>query len=71
MQFTTKTGRPESVKTDCLVVPVNVARLAGTVANLDAVLGGRIAKVLAGGDLENKPGRVLMVPALEGVEASR
>ena len=71
MQFTTKTGKPETAKTDCLVIPVDVAKLDGVAAAFNAELNGRLTKILAAGDLENKPGKVLMVPALDGTAAGR
>lgn len=71
MRFTTKTGKPESAETECLVVPVDAAKPGGVAAALDGRVNGQLAKILAAGDLENKPGKVLMVPGLEGAPANR
>ena len=70
MQFTTKTGKAESAQTDCLVIPVDATRLQGVAAALDGQISARLGKILGAGDLENKPGKVLMVPGLDGA-ASR
>ncbi len=71
MRFTTKTGKPESAETECLVIPVDAAKPEGVAAALDGQVDGQLAKILAAGDLENKPGKVLMVPGLEGAPATR
>ncbi len=71
MRFTTKTGKPESAETECLVIPVDAAKPEGVAAALDDQVNGQLAKILAAGDLENKPGKVLMVPGLEGAPATR
>mgnify|MGYP006270845543 FL=1 len=72
MKFAVKSGKPESLRTGCLVVPVRPgAALAGAAAALDAATEGRLARVLGRGDLGRAAGQALLLHDLPGVRAER
>jgi leucyl aminopeptidase len=66
MQFSTKTLSFDRLKSGCAIVPVVVGEPLGADARaLDQAHGGRLAAVIAQGDLQKKPGSTVLVH-LEG-----
>ncbi|HSG91916.1 MAG TPA: leucyl aminopeptidase [Pseudomonadales bacterium] len=72
MDFAVKGGKPENLRTDCLIVTTGPGTTpTGTAAALDGASKGRVRRVLGRGDLAAAPGSTLMLPDLEGVRADR
>ena len=66
MQFSTKTLSTDRLKTGCAIVPVVVGEpLAGDARAIDQAQGGRLATVIARGDLQKKAGSSVLLH-LEG-----
>jgi leucyl aminopeptidase len=61
MQFSIKTSSPEKTRTSCAIVPVVAGKLTSAGETLDAVIDGRAAAALAGGDLAAKAGSALLI----------
>ncbi len=72
MEFSIKTGAAEKQAAGCLVAGVfEGGKLASSAAALDKASGGKIAAVLADGDLTGKAGSTLLLRDLPGVAAKR
>ncbi len=72
MEFSTKVGRPETVKTDAIVVGVHAdGELTPTAKALDAASGGAVKAAVKSGDMTGKRGTSLLLRALAGVAAPR
>lgn len=72
MEFSIKSGSPEKLRTGALVVGVfESCKPGASAAALDAASKGRIAEVLASGDLDGKAGSTLLLHKLPGVAADR
>lgn len=72
MDFTVTTGALAALETECLVLGVYESReLAPAARALDHASGGRLGKLLATGDLDGDPARLLVQHGLEGVNAKR
>ncbi len=72
MEFSTKAGRPETVKTDAIVVGVHAdGELTPTAKALDAACGGAIKAAVKSGDMTGKRGTSLLLRGLAGVTAPR
>ncbi|MDH4114792.1 MAG: leucyl aminopeptidase [Burkholderiaceae bacterium] len=72
MEFSTKVGRPETVKTDALVVGVHAdGELTPTARALDAAAGGALKAAVKSGDMSGKRGSLLLLRGLNGVAATR
>ena len=72
MEFSTKVGRPETVKTDALVIGVHAdGELTPTAKALDAAAGGALKAVVKSGDMSGKRGSLLLLRGLNGVAAAR
>ena len=72
MEFSIKNGSPEKLRAGALVVGVFEPRKLTTAASaVDAASKGRIADLLASGDMEGKAGSVLLLHKLPGVAADR
>jgi leucyl aminopeptidase len=72
MEFSTKVGRPETVKTDAIVVGVHAdGELTPTAKALDAASGGAIKAAVKSGDMTGKRGTQLLLRGLSGVAAPR
>ncbi len=72
MEFTIKSGSPEKLKTQALVIAVfDEGKLTHTAEKLDRAAQGRISAVLARGDLEGKAGSLLPLHDVAGVAAPR
>ena len=72
MKFSTKTGAPQSLSTDALILGVfeQGAQPAATAA-VDQAAKGLIGRLLKQGDFTGKPGSSLVVRHPEGIKATR
>ena len=72
MKFSTKTGAPQSLSTDALILGVfeQGAQPAATAA-IDQAAQGLIGRLLKQGDFTGKPGSSLVVRHPEGIKATR
>lgn len=72
MEFSTKAGTPDKLKTDCVVVGVyadkKLTRAAGLI---DAASKGALSKAIKGGDLTGKRGTTLLLHGMPGILAER
>ena len=72
MQFSTKVGRPETVKADAIIVGVHAdGELTPTAKGLDAASGGAIKAAVKSGDMTGKRGTTLLLRGLSGIAAPR
>ncbi|MGZ8273965.1 MAG: leucyl aminopeptidase [Burkholderiaceae bacterium] len=72
MEFSIKAGRPETVKTDAIVVGVHAeGELTPTAKALDTASGGAIKAAVKSGDMAGKRGTALLLRGLSGVVAPR
>lgn len=72
MEFTIKTGAPEKLKTGTLVVGTFAdGRLTEAAASIDKAAKGKLAAILARGDLEDKAGSILTLHDLPGCASQR
>ena len=72
MEFTIKTGAPEKLKTGSVVVGTfGEARLTEAAAALDKASKGKLAAILARGDLDDKAGALLTLHDLPGCACER
>lgn len=72
MEFSTKAGKPEKLKTACLVVGVYEDKELGVAAGeLDQALGGLISDMVHGGDMKGKAGSTLVLHRPAGCQAKR
>ncbi|MCC4115748.1 leucyl aminopeptidase [Aromatoleum toluclasticum] len=72
MEFTIKTGAPEKLKTGCLVVGAFAGgKLTDAAAALDKAAKGKLAALIARGDLDEKAGSLLALHELPGCAAER
>ncbi len=72
MEFTIKTGTPEQLKRACIVVGVfSDGSLTAAAQAVDDASAGALSRVLKHGDLDDKAGSTLMLPALPGIAAQR
>ena len=72
MEFTVKSVTPEKLRTACVVVGVYEAkRLSASAEKLNATAGGYLIESLRRGDLEGKPGQVLLLHSVPDIAAER
>ncbi len=72
MEFSIKSGSPEKLRSGALIVGVFESRkLTSAATAIDAASKGRIAEIIAGGDMEGKSGSTLLLHKLPGVAATR
>ena len=72
MEFTIKSGTPEKLKRDCIVVAVfSDGTLTAAAEKVDVASDGALSAILERGDLDSKAGSTLLVPMLPGVAAQR
>ncbi len=72
LKFSTKTGSPEKLKSDCIVAGVFEDRkLSATARVLDKASKGRIAAALKSGDMDGRAGSTLLLRELPGIAAAR
>ncbi len=72
MEFSVKSGSPEKQRSACIVVGVYEPRRLSSVAEqLDEISDGYISGLLRRGDLEGKPGQVLLLHHVPNVLSER
>jgi leucyl aminopeptidase len=72
VEFTIKTGSPEKLETGTLVVAAFAGgKLDTAAAALDKASKGRLAAMLARGDLDERAGATLLIPELAGCASQR
>ena len=72
MEFSVKSGSPEKQRSACIVVGVYEPRRLSPVAEqLDQISDGYISNLLRRGDLEGKPGQVLLLHHVPNVLSER
>lgn len=68
MEFSVKSGSPEKQRSACIVVGVfEPRRLSPVAEQLDKISDGYISSLLRRGDLEGKPGQMLLLHQVPGV----
>ncbi|MEE4362172.1 MAG: leucyl aminopeptidase [Pseudomonadales bacterium] len=72
MKFAVKSGKPESVRTGCLVLPVRPGQpLQGDAGLVNAACDGRLQRLVDQGELGAAIGQTLMLHELPGLRAER
>ncbi|MFT6898638.1 MAG: leucyl aminopeptidase [Paraglaciecola sp.] len=72
MEFSVKSGSPEKQRSACIVVGVfEPRRLTPVAEQLDEISGGYISNLLRRGDLEGKPGQMLLLHHVPNVLSER
>ncbi|MGB0892844.1 MAG: leucyl aminopeptidase [Parashewanella sp.] len=72
MEFSVKSGSPEKQRSACIVVGVyEPRRLSGIAEQLDKISEGYISNLLRKGDLEGKPGQMLLLHHVPNVLSER
>ncbi len=72
MEFSIKSGNPEKLRTDCLVLGVFEGRkLTDSAKHIDALTDKAISQVLKSGDMEGKLGSTLVMHQLPNLAATR
>ena len=72
MQFSVTTGSPAGEATGCAILPLfENGPLTAAAREVDEGCGGALSRLVGIGDASAKPGRTLLVPGLEGIEADR
>ncbi|MFQ3197796.1 MAG: leucyl aminopeptidase [Paraglaciecola sp.] len=72
MEFSVKSGSPEKQRSACIVVGVfEPRRLTAVAEQLDEISGGYISNLLRRGDLEGKPGQMLLLHHVPNVLSER
>ncbi len=72
MEFSVKSGSPEKQRSACIVVGVfEPRRLSPIAEQLDKISDGYISALLRRGDLEGKPGQMLLLHHLDNVLSER
>ncbi len=72
MEFNVKSGSPEKQRSACIVVGVyEPRRLSGVAEQLDKVSDGYLSNLLRRGDLEGKPGQMLLLHNVPNILSER
>ena len=72
MEFSVKSGSPEKQRSACVVVGVfEPRRLSPVAEQLDKISDGYLSSLLRRGDLEGKPGQMLLLHQVPGVLSER
>ncbi|KAB2824128.1 MULTISPECIES: leucyl aminopeptidase [Aliivibrio] len=72
MEFSVKSGSPEKQRSACIVVGVfEPRRLSPIAEQLDKISGGYISSLLRRGDLEGKPGQMLLLHQVPNILSER
>ena len=72
MEFSIKSGAPQTGASGCLVVGVYEPRkLSAAAAGIDRTAKGYLARVVRRGDMQGKPGTTLLLHSVPGVAAER
>ena len=72
MKFTVKSERPANIKTGCVILGVfDRRKLSEPASRFDKTTRGLLGKLLAGGDMDGKPGQTLLVHYPRGAKCDR
>ncbi|MFA6178705.1 MAG: leucyl aminopeptidase [Candidatus Methylopumilus sp.] len=72
MEFSIKSGKPEKLRSDCLIVGVFESRkLSVAAASIDTAAQGFISEVLKRGDMDGKLGASLLLHSVPGILSAR
>lgn len=72
MNFNIKTGQPEKLRTNCLVLAMfEAGKLPETTLKIDAATGGYISRTIKLGDIEGKLGQSLVLHNVPNLNADR
>ncbi|OYZ08227.1 MAG: leucyl aminopeptidase, partial [Methylophilales bacterium 16-45-7] len=72
MEFSIKSGNPEKLRTDCLIVGIFEERkLSDSAKHIDAMSDKAISHVLKSGDMEGKLGSTLVMHQVPNISAAR
>ena len=72
MKFSIKSGSPEQQRSACVIAGVfEKRRLSDAAQRLDEASGGLLTEVVRRGDMDGKPGQVLLLPSVAGIAADR
>ncbi len=72
MEFKAETGGKRRARSECVVIGVHErSELAGEAQALDRALGGRLGRILRGGDFAGRLGETLLLPDLGAGPAAR
>ncbi|MBD1576213.1 leucyl aminopeptidase [Vibrio sp. S11_S32] len=72
MEFSVKSGSPEKQRSACIVVGVfEPRRLSPVAEQLDKISDGYISSLLRRGDLEGRPGQMLLLHQVPGILSER
>ncbi|MGZ8251832.1 MAG: leucyl aminopeptidase [Methylophilaceae bacterium] len=72
MEFSIKSGKPEKLRSDCLIVGVFESRkMSVAAASIDAAAQGFITEVLKRGDMDGKLGACLLLHSVPGILSAR
>ncbi len=72
MEFSVKSGSPEKQRSACIVVGVfEPRRLSAVAEQLDEISEGYISNLLRRGDLEGKPGQMLLLHQVPNILSER
>ncbi len=72
MEFSIKSGNPEKLRTDCLIVGVFEERkMSESAKHIDAISDKAISHVLKSGDMEGKLGSTLVMHQVPNISATR
>ncbi|GGA81443.1 putative cytosol aminopeptidase [Neiella marina] len=72
MEFSVKSGSPEKQRSACIVVGVfDPRRLTPVAEQLDKISGGYLSNLLRRGDLEGKPGQMLLLHQVPNILSER
>jgi len=72
MEFSTKAGTPEKLKSSCVVVGVYAdGKLTPSGTSIDAASGGNLSKAIKRGDQRGVRGSSLLLTGLTGIQAER
>ena len=71
MEFSVKSGSPEKQRSACVVVGVLSLAASPVAEQLDKISDGYLSSLLRRGDLEGKPGQMLLLHQVPGVLSER
>ncbi|HKJ77771.1 MAG TPA: M17 family peptidase N-terminal domain-containing protein, partial [Gammaproteobacteria bacterium] len=72
MEFTVKTGQPETLRTACLIVPVHEGQKLGpTAQTLDKASDGAVRRLFKNGDIKGRPGETVLLHRPGGLKCER
>lgn len=72
MDFNIKTGQPEKLRTDCIILPVfEPAKFPETTAKINKISADYISTVVKMGDIAGKFGQTLLLHKVPGINADR